>query len=321
MALVMTLWIIALLTLVAAAVLAGARTQTNLARNLVGNAKAEGLADAGVHRAVAALLNANVAHWPRVDGTTYRWLYGDGDIEIAIQDEAGKIDLNQAADQLLVGLIVSAGVESGDARRLADAIRDFADPDNLKRPNGAEDDDYQAVGIEYGAKDRAFESVPELQQVLGITLDVYNRIGPALTVYSGNRSVDPTTAPREVLLALPGATLAQVDALMAARGMAAAAGIGGQDAESAEGGSPGAKPLLDSIALDSAADAAMASAGRSRGRHVFTVTATARTPGGGVFERQAIVRLTGDPSQPFLFQEWRQAWPSSDSGSTEDAAE
>ena len=55
-ALVAVLWVLVLLSVIAAGFLYETRTQTKLARNLVENAKARALADAGVHRAVLALL-------------------------------------------------------------------------------------------------------------------------------------------------------------------------------------------------------------------------------------------------------------------------
>jgi general secretion pathway protein K len=294
MAVVVTLWVIALLSLVAAAFATAARTETNLARNLAGDAKAEGFADAGVYRAVAALLDPDPARWPRVDGTAYSWRFGDGVVLISVQDEAGKIDLNSASDQLLEALFASVGVEPAPAKKLVDTVRDFSDPDNLHRGFGAEDSDYRAAGREDGAKDHAFESVAELQQVLGVTPDLYERVAPVLTVYSGGRSIDPTTAPREALLALPGAKLEQVEAILTSRGAAG-------DSTSGE------LPSFDGLsATDMHEDTARIV--RSRGRSVFTITAVARAPSGGKFERQAIVRLTGDPLQPFLFHEWHRAW-------------
>jgi len=43
-------------------------------------------------------------------------------IKIAIQDELGKLDLNQAAAPPLLGLLKSAGLDFDSATRLADKI-------------------------------------------------------------------------------------------------------------------------------------------------------------------------------------------------------
>jgi len=53
-ALVSVLWIAGLLAIMAASFVSASRTEARLARNLLENAKAEALADAGVHRAALA---------------------------------------------------------------------------------------------------------------------------------------------------------------------------------------------------------------------------------------------------------------------------
>lgn len=301
MALVVTLWVLTLLSLVAAAFMADSRTTSKLARNLVENAKAETLADAGVYRAVAALLDPDPARQPQVDGTSYRWMFGGGEILISIQDEGGKIDLNSASDELVEQLFLSVGTEPEAAKKLVQAIRDFTDADETKTSGGAEDDDYRAAGLMNGAKDAPFDSVAELQQVLGMNLDLYDRVAPVLTVYSGSQSIDPTTAPREALLALPGATRDQVDAVIAARRPRA-----DPDDRHAARDQPG-PDVFDEMARADDDEAAL-SGGGGGGSGVYSISAVASTPGGGTFGRVAIVRLTGDPIEPYVFHEWHRSW-------------
>ncbi len=57
LALVTVLWVLMLLSLVAASFMATTRLEVNLTRNLIENAKAEALADAGEYRAVYAVLS------------------------------------------------------------------------------------------------------------------------------------------------------------------------------------------------------------------------------------------------------------------------
>ena len=56
-ALVIVLWVIALLAVIAVSFTTATRGQANLVRNLVENAKAEALADAGLYRAIHGLLS------------------------------------------------------------------------------------------------------------------------------------------------------------------------------------------------------------------------------------------------------------------------
>jgi general secretion pathway protein K len=248
----------------------------------------------------APLLGAGA--W-RVDGTVYAWAYGGGELRIAVTGEAGKIDLNGAPDELLYGLFLSAswprpggelggpggellGLDEAGAAALVDAVRDFADADDLVRLNGAEDRDYAAAGLAWGAKDAPFEAVAELQQVLGMTAPLYAAIAPALTVHTGAKGVDARLAPREVLLALAGS------------GGSGAAGDSVDDYLAARAQAPaGAAPAF--LGGESGAGA-----GRSRAR-VYTIHAEAQLASGAVFAREAVVRL-GRGAQATRIEVWRQ---------------
>ena len=249
---------------------------------------------------VPLLAGPGAAEAWRADGTVYAWSFGGGALRAAVHSEAGKIDLNVADPALLRGLFLSAswtgpdgalqGLDQAAAAALADAVRDFADPDQLTRLDGAEDRDYRAAGLPWGAKDAAFEAVEELQQVLGMTAPLYRAVAPALTVYTGATGVDARLAPREALLALSdagaggGDSEAAVDDYLAARAEAAS----------------GAAPAF-------AAAAGLAAAGQRAARvRVYTIHAEARAPGGAVFAREAVVRLGGG-AQAVRIEAWRQA--------------
>ena len=86
---------------------------------------------------------------------------------------------------------------------LAAAVLDWRDPDLLTQPaGGAEDPDYAAAGLPYGAKDGEMESVAELEQVLGMTPGLYAKVEPYITVHSGRAAPDPAFAPAVVLNAM-----------------------------------------------------------------------------------------------------------------------
>ena len=272
-ALVAVLWGLTILSIIAAAFLADTRGQSAVTRNLLENAKAQALADAGIYRAIAGILSIDPSIAWRSDGTRYQMALGEGQVEITIFDEGGKVDLNRAQDRMLSGLLQVFGVPEEQAPALIDTIRDFADRDDDPRPFGAEDGDYLAAGLDWGSKDAPFESVEELQQVLGISRPLYDRLAPFLTVYSGRAQINPVVAPREVLMAMPGLGEEQVNALLARR-------------ESEDG---------------------------TRVRSVgtaFTIRAEAVTTGGGRFIREAVVQRTADRRNPYLIREWRQHWAS-----------
>ena len=330
-ALVIVLWGLVLLAAVAVSFATGSRTETKLARNLLDNAKARALADAGVQRAIVELLTpqtkglidegtANLLRlgtenpaaarrrleeglrrelragnlapeaaeaftegW-RTDGTVYAWAFGGGEVRIAIEDEGGRIDLNRASDELLRGLFRSVDLNEDKANALVDAIADFRDKDDLKRLNGAEDDDYRAAGLGHGPNNRRFEAVEELRLVLGVTPKLYRAVAPLVTVYSRRRTINPAAAPREVLLALPGVDPNEVDALLAAR--AAAGDAAGR----------GALPALTTVEPYVSQHQAL----------VYTIRAEGRTESGALFVREAVVRLGGAADRLFQILAWGQ---------------
>lgn len=267
-ALVAVLWVTLLLGIAAAAFLRATRTDVRLAGNMLADAQAEALADAGIYWAMAGLLVADedAALW--ADGRAYGFDLGGGRVRVEIQDEAGKIDLNQAAEEVLVSLFAHAGADSEAAVAIAAALADFRDADQEPRPRGAEDPEYIRKGRPSGAKDAPLGAIEELGQVIGMTPELYARLEPLITVHSPRSEVDLKTAPAAVLRALPGMTEQQVEAALAARG--------------GEAGPPPSEAA--------------------------TVTVEATVPAGGRFVRRAVLRRGTDPLRPFDILDWRRVW-------------
>ena len=211
MALVVVLWLLALLSVIAFAYSASVRTELRLGASHLQGGQARALAGAGIHHAIAQV--ARRRHDPmRAGGVRrYTFRFAEHEVRVRIEDEAGKIDLNSAHPALLSGLLSWAGVKERERRRLVDAMLDWRDRDRLARNRGAEDEDYAAAGLHYGAKDGPYNSVDELLRVQGVTPELYRKLRPALTVYSHQAGIHPHVAAREVLLALPGVTAAAVD--------------------------------------------------------------------------------------------------------------
>lgn len=202
-ALVLVLWMLALLTIMATGYSRMMRTETMLTANLVRSAQANALAEAGINQAIIELFKPVPEKTWKADGTNYEYLFNDQVINIQIHAEIGKIDLNTAHTELLYNLLKSANETEDDTLSLLQAILDWRDKDNLVRKHGAEDTDYKNIGLEYGAKDGSFNSIDELLLVKGFTSAFYRKISPALTIYSHSAGIDPQTASRQVLLAIP----------------------------------------------------------------------------------------------------------------------
>src|SRR4029077_17167293 len=121
-------------------------------------------------------------------------------------DESGKIDINSAGDDILQQLFVSIGMSPDQAGQLSPAIQDWRAPDDLERPHGAEASEYKSAGLSYVPRNAPFQTVSEVQQVLGMNYELYSRIEPAITIYAGGAEPNAAYAPLEALLALPGMT-------------------------------------------------------------------------------------------------------------------
>jgi general secretion pathway protein K len=217
MALVSVIWGVALLAIIAVSILWTGNTSAHLARNDFASARIDALAEAAVSRAALAILATRPeARW-RVDGAPYDFSFDGAAVRLAIQDELGRIDLNRADGPVIAALLRSAGLDGEAAANLTDKILDWRDASPLKRLNGAKERDYREAGQNYRPRNGPFQSLDELKLVMGMTPELFGRIAPALTIWSGRPFVDPNVAPREVLRALPGMDDNKVAALLAAR--------------------------------------------------------------------------------------------------------
>jgi general secretion pathway protein K len=202
-ALLLVMWLIALLTALIGGFALAARIE-----HMQGVVLSRGFVAAQAARAGAEYAITRVAiSDPRLrwlsDGRPYPWTFANARIEVRIVDESGKVDLNNADATLLTGLFRALGQPRAQAGQMASAILDWRDADSLTQPaGGAEDADYASAGRPYGAKDAPFEDVAEVQQVLGMTPALYAQAAGLLTVYTGRAQPDPAFAAAPVLTAM-----------------------------------------------------------------------------------------------------------------------
>ena len=205
-ALLLVLWAMALLAIVLGGFVLVARTETLQSRFLLDATRARYASEAGISRAAYELRRADpLTRWV-ADGRPYKVMFDDAEVEIALIDESGKIDFNVADEVLLLQLFLSIGVEEPRARSLVDAIMDWRDPDDLVRANGAEERDYEAAGLSYKPTNFGFQTVGEVQQVLGMTWELFEQLEPYITVYSRNPQPNAAFAAPLVLQAMAGMT-------------------------------------------------------------------------------------------------------------------
>lgn len=216
-ALILVMWVIALMAILLGSFALIARTENLEARHMFDTTTARYDAAAGVERAIFELRNASPTDRWVADGRPYEFDYEGALVHVEITNESGKIDLNVADSTILIPLFESVGVDLTQAQALSDAIQDWRDADDIPRPYGAEAAQYAQAGLDYGPTNRPFQTVSEVQQVLGMNYDIYRRIEPAVTVYSGSSQPNPAYAPIEALRAIPGMTEALAEQIIAIR--------------------------------------------------------------------------------------------------------
>jgi len=271
MALIIVLWLIVLLSVMAAGHTRNTHTEMQLAARQLGLAQTRALAEGGIQHAIIELLANGSAGQRPVNGTVFSISIGNEQVTLAIRDATGLVDLNAASADLLTATIRAVGADEAMQRALADAILDWRDGDNLSHLNGAEDDDYRAAGMPWTARDGAFETIDELKYVLGMPQQVFDRLAPLLTVYSGSSSLDLEFAPPFLVAALTGdefvaTTPARPDAIQ-------------NGTNSSDGGV------------------------RSGTYHIY---ASASGAAGSVASVEAVVRIAAAKDRPFTILEWRE---------------
>jgi general secretion pathway protein K len=203
-ALVMVLWLVVLLTIVAASFATHSRVETRIAGNLVQRQHAKYMTETGFNRAIMELLSVKSEESWRYNGQPYEIQSPQGNIRISIRSSAGLVDLNRASRQTLSSLFKLLSEDGAVRDQLADALEDWRDGDDARRANGAEDADYTAAGFAYGAADRNLETVDELGYVMGFDRDSVDILRPYVTVHSGMANVDYNFASEELTTLLKG---------------------------------------------------------------------------------------------------------------------
>lgn len=202
-ALLLVMWLILLLSGLVAGYAMSARIESMQGNGLARSVAAREAARAGVEYAASRMLLADPAQRWVPDGRDYRLAFDGAQLEVSVRDETGKVDLNTAAPDLLASVLHTQGEPEDSARRIAGAIVDWRDEDSLVQvAGGAEDPNYAAAGLAWGAKDAPFESVAELEQVLGMRPALFRLLAPYVTVQGGAAVPNAAFADDPVLQAM-----------------------------------------------------------------------------------------------------------------------
>jgi general secretion pathway protein K len=283
-ALILVIWVLALLALLAAEVAADSRSAAVVSRNRLDLAQLQASADAGITLAVMGVLNPVIAARWQADGRVYDGQYAGRRLAITVADEGGKIDVNTASKELIAGLLNEFGVDRKQQALITQAMLDR----RAQFVAAATPVPLSNTGRIFGQShvinlaNLAFADVSELRLLPGMTRPLYTRLEPEVTVYSQNPTINPMTASRQTLLAIPGAESGDADAVMALR-------AGG------------------AMQLDAEESSKLALYARVDTLHVVSITARATLPDGASFTRRAVVAVSPDrPLEPTRILRWEQ---------------
>lgn len=164
----------------------------------------------------AALQGAGVAQRSQNlhDGRPRSCVFEGAAVTIAIEDEAGKVDLNAAPAKLLKAMLTGLGAAPSQADYVANAIVAFRS--NATGDIAQTKPEYADSGRPYGPKRASFQTIFELDQVVGVDAALFRQLQPFVTVHSRHPGVDSQSAPPALFAALTGASNDVVGTLMAA---------------------------------------------------------------------------------------------------------
>jgi general secretion pathway protein K len=188
------------------------RAETRLITHSLNAVQSEQLAQSGIWLAVQSLVDSRAAQ--QSDVALQQKAEMQGKLSISIQDQNGLMDLNYAPPDLIQTALTGLGWSNLKAEAVTHQIIDWRDKDHDKQASGAEDIDYRAEGRAYGAKDAAFNTVEELRLLPAVSESDFRKISGFFTVYSQQRSINPTLAPTALLMALTQSGASDRDSLV-----------------------------------------------------------------------------------------------------------
>jgi general secretion pathway protein K len=214
--LLVVLWVLTSAVLLVASFNGAVRSGAASAVSEIGIVKSEALLDGGLEIAAAHLIDQDEKRrWPG-DRTNHRVAFGGAELTISITDPNGLIDINKSDGKLLRSFFQRYTKSGPKAAQYTDFIlkaRDAASRTKTKADfQQASDTGGDGSGT-FPTQTLAFIDVSQLGRSGGIPRELFDRIAPFLTVYSNDGTINPATAPTEVLDAVPGLNRADIEKL------------------------------------------------------------------------------------------------------------
>lgn len=182
MALVAVLWVVLLLSVMATAVATQSVEGRRAAARSAEAARLDAAADSAIRQVIVLLLaNLRTPELPQPIPGTIK--VGPIDVQVRVEREASRLDLNAGDEELMVARLREAGLEQEAARALSNRIRDWQDADDSPREGSVERDGYEVARSTHRPRNGPMESVEEVLLVAGAP-DASTGFLEGLTVYS-----------------------------------------------------------------------------------------------------------------------------------------
>jgi general secretion pathway protein K len=205
------LWSIALLSALAMAAAVTFRGFAGVMAVERDRVQADALLSAGIETAAGIIDTLGDA--PLMDIETKVNL-ATGSARLRLNDEGGRIDIGKAPVPVLAALLRSVGAPEAAANDVAQRIFERRYPRNAARSDPALRSANGAAKMPRAAQ--PFSDVRQLLLIPGMAPDWLAAIEPLTTVFGGE-TINPLTAPRGVIAALPGVDKDQVATFLKAR--------------------------------------------------------------------------------------------------------
>ena len=202
--LVTVLWTLALVAALVMATSTSFRGFAGVAAVGQDKVKAEALLTAGLEVAAGLIASPGRISSGELEATV---TLSTGTVRIRLGDEGGRIDIGRAPAELLAALFRAVGAPTAAADEVARRVAEWRDARADTRAGGAPPSQLPR---------RVFTDVRQLASVPGVPPEWAAAAAPVATVFGGD-TVNPLTAPPEILAALRGMDAAGLRAFLDAR--------------------------------------------------------------------------------------------------------
>lgn len=208
--------------------------------------------------------------WLDADSTYSGAVFVDSmEVDVQARDLGEKLNINVVNENELQTFFSFLLGDYAKSTQLAQSIMDWRDVDSMPRPSGAERDAYIKAEMLALPTNGPFREIEELQNVMGMTPEIFAVASPYLTTH-GSAQVNLNTAPVPVLRSLPGMTDATLNRILQLRSQGRRINDVNEVFPSAQNGR---RPLPGQLAGRAVVDQIQARAGVNTTQLELTITA------------------------------------------------